>query len=265
MFMANYHLTLKCISRKKKQSAIARATYQSGEKLRDDRNGKTYYKSKSDSIVLYTEISLPPEAPREFKDRQTIWREVDRVEKRSDARTARELIISLPNELILDEQIELVRDFVYDNFVSLGMCADIAIHLKKNKDDPKNDNPHAHILLTTRPVDKNGFCPKKNRDWDKRTNVILWRENWEIAQNRFYERKGLDVRVTHRSYKDRGIINREPIRNLNRREMSLEKKNIPTPKGEENRAIKARNLERENEERERLQERKREYDRGRGR
>ena len=178
--MANYHFELECISRRKGNSAIWSANYQSGERLRDDYHGKTYYHRRVD--VLHAEILLPPDAPKEFLDRQTVWREVDKAEKRSDARTARKVIISLPNELTRDEQIELVREYVSDNFVSLGMCADIAIHEVKNKDDPERDNPHAHILLTTRPADQNGFCPKKNREWDRRENVTLWREHWAEAQ-----------------------------------------------------------------------------------
>ena len=242
--MANFHLEFEPISRKQGRSPIRAASYQSGEKLRDDYYGKTYYHNRND--VLYTEIMLPIDAPPELSNRQILWHEVDKIENRSDSRTAHRVIGSLPNEkeFMLDDYIKIIREYVSDNFVEIGMCTDVAIHMVKNI-NPTRNNPHVHILLTDRPVNQNGFCSKKNRDWNKRENIKLWREEWANVQNRAYERKGLNVRITAKSYIDRGIFDREPKQYLIRKDMYLERINIRTIKGDKNRAIEKRNREHE--------------------
>lgn len=244
--MANFHLEFELISRKQGRSPVRAANYQSGERLRDDYYGRIYY-NRSRSDIVHTEIILPPDAPPEFYDRQTLWREADRAEKRSDSRTARRVIGSLPNELARTEQIELVREYVAGSFISIGMCADIAIHDVINANDPARNNPHVHILLTDRPVSREGFSLKKNREWnDWHGNKLIksWREQWAIAQNRAYKRKGLyDIEVTAKGYIDREIFDREPKRYLSRKDMYLERKEIWTLRGDENRAIEMRNHE----------------------
>ena len=258
--MANFHLEFKTISRRQGRSPISAANYQSGERLHDDYYGRTYY-NRDKSDVLHTEVLLPLNIPPEYNNRQALWREVDKAEKRSDARTARRVIGSLPNELSLTENIELVREYVTENFISLGMCADIAIHEIKNEDDPTRDNIHFHALLTDRPITSNGFALKKNRDWNNRIKIKLWRERWAEAQNRAYERKGLNVRVTEKSYINRGVYKREPKRYLQPRDMILERSGIRTERGDENREIKARNKEHKK----RMLQKKREKKRGRER
>jgi ATP-dependent exoDNAse (exonuclease V) alpha subunit len=242
--MANFHLEFEPISREQGRSPVGAATYQSGEKLRDDYYGRTHYNYRQD--VLHKEIMLPANAPLAFFDRQTLWREVDRAEKRSDARTARRAFGSLPNEreFSVTDYIEIVREYITDNFINMGMCADIAIHYVRNADDPAKDNPHVHILLTDKPVNQDGFCQKKNRDWNKRTNVRVWREQWANVQNKVYERKGLKVTVSHKNYIEQGIFDREPKRYLSRKDMWLERNGIRTIRGDENRD-KKRNQDRE--------------------
>lgn len=140
------------------------------------------------------------------------------------------------------------------------MCADIALHAGHQKD--KRDaiyqeeisyNPHAHILLTTRHVNEKGFSGK-NRDWDKRENVELWREKWEKVQNREFERKGLEVRVNHESYAKQGV-DREPTNHLGHKTTQLERQGIQTDRGNKNRAVNTRNKENEKQKRTREQER----------
>lgn len=118
--------------------------------------------------VVYTEIMLPEHAPNEYNDRNTLWNAVEKSCKADDERTAREVEIALPKELTTKEQIKLVQKYVKENFVDKGMCADIAIHSGRHEHPKgkeefeqhdaaiKKDNPHAHILLTMRPIDKNG-------------------------------------------------------------------------------------------------------------
>ena len=147
--MAIYHLHVGIISRKSGRSSVAAAAYRAGEKIRNEHDGTMHDYSRKTGVV-YSEILLPKNAPPEFEDRAILWNTVEKSEKRCDARTAREVEIALPKDFDLQENIELVREYVKENFVSAGMCADFAIH---NNGD---SNPHAHILLTTRHVDGAG-------------------------------------------------------------------------------------------------------------
>jgi len=157
-------------------SPAAKLSYQRGEKLRDNYFGRIHdYTHRRD--VLWAEIILPLNAPTEYLDPQRFADEVDAAEKRWDARTLREIIASLPNELTVKENIELIKDYIRENFIEHGMGVCVAIHEGKNK-NPEKNNPHAHILLTIREVGPDGFSRKKSRDWDRRANVKAWREQW---------------------------------------------------------------------------------------
>lgn len=205
-----YHFTVKILSRRRKQSAVAAAAYRSGERLYDERR-KQIHDFRKKGGVTYCEILLPPNAPKQFHNREFLWNTVESVEKRKDARLAREAEFALPRECSLEEQISLARAFVLENFVSLGMCADLCIHHRDEK------NPHAHVLLTDRPVSKSGFVEKKNPRWNQKDLIFKWRESWANNLNREYVRKGLEKRVTHESFKARGITDRLPTKHLGRR------------------------------------------------
>ena len=124
--------------RSAKMQSIAHAAYQRGEKIYEKGDKITHdYRSKSG--VVHSEIMLPDGAPSEFMDAQTLWNAVETSEKRKDAQLAREIIVALPREFDLQEQIEIMREYVKTNFVNKGMIAVFSIH---NKGD---DNPHAHI------------------------------------------------------------------------------------------------------------------------
>lgn len=194
--MASYHLSAKIVSRSGARSSVAAAAYRSRSEIEDKRQGITFdYTKKSD--LVHSEIMLPEGAPKRLEDRSVLWNEVEAKEIRKDAQLAREIEIALPRELNLDEQKELVREYAQEQFVNQGMIADINIHHHK-------DNPHAHIMLTTRRVSKNGF-EEKVRDWNKKEQVIKWREQWAVKQNEKLLATGHDTRVDHRSYQDRGI------------------------------------------------------------
>jgi len=194
--MASYHISVKIISRGGGKSAIAAAAYRSRDKLYDERQAMEFDYSKKKDLA-HSEILLPVNAPEKWKDRETLWNEVERFEKRKDAQLAREIELALPRELRLDQQIELVREFAQDQFVSRGMIADICIHKSET-------NPHVHIMLTTREITEDGFG-KKVTDWNKRAELLKWREEWAIVQNRRLLEAGYDVQVDHRSYAVRGI------------------------------------------------------------
>jgi hypothetical protein len=253
--MAIYHLSFKFVSRGQGRSAVSASAYRAGEKLHNEYDGLTHNFTKKRGIS-HTEIILPENAPIEFSDRSTFWNAVEKSEKRADSRTAREIEIALPRELNLDEQIQLVREFIGENITSRGLCADVAIHSgHKHKNDLENPesehdkiihrhNPHVHILFSDRPVNCEGFCAKKDRDLNQKKTLLLLRERWANIQNREFEKRGLEVRVSHESHATRGIEN-EPTIHLGHTAHELEKRGIKTERGNKNREIKERNKARE--------------------
>src|SRR5208283_373824 len=195
--MASYHLSAKMVARSSGRSAVAAAAYRSRSNIYDKHQGLTFdYTRKKD--LAHSEILLPEHAPDRFRDRSTPWNEVEHVERCRDAQLAREIELALPAELTLNQNIELVREFAKANFVDQGMIADVNIHMKK-------DNPHAHILLTTREVTENGFG-KKVRWWPSHSTILNWREEWAKIQNQKLLIYGHDIEVDHRSFDDRGIM-----------------------------------------------------------
>lgn len=240
--MANYHLEIRPISRKQGLSITKQANYITGLTLTDCHNGRTYDDKRTD--VVFSHVFCPGNAPPEYTDIQTLCNEIDRAEKRRDARTAREFIGSLPNELELRDLIRIVQRFIIPNFTRYGLCAVAAIHDKPNVEHPSERNPHVHILVTTRAAGPDGFNRMKDREQDKRKQVRNWRDKWEKVQNDAYKEKGLPVRVSSRSLRSQGI-EREPTRHLSLDDWRREQRGERTPAGDEKRAIAERNKERE--------------------
>jgi ATP-dependent exoDNAse (exonuclease V) alpha subunit len=207
--MAIYHLTVKALGRTKNHKAVAAAAYRSGTKLEDERYASSHDYTRRKG-VMYTEILAPDNAPEWATDRQRLWNEVEKAEKRKDAQVAREIEVALPRELSDEENRELVRDFVKDQVVSRGMIADCAIH-EHHASDGEN-NPHAHILVTLRSVGPEGFGAK-DREWNKTELVESWRENWAEYCNRALEAAGEEARIDHRTLEEQGIM-REPTIHL---------------------------------------------------
>ena len=147
--MASYHLEAKVVSRGAGRSAVAASAYLSGSRLYNDYDGIQHDYTKKQGLV-WQQIFLPEYAPQEWEDREKLWNAVEKVETSKDSRLAREFVVALPIELSREQQIELLQDFIREQFVSYGMCADAAIH------DTDGHNPHAHILLTVRPLDEQG-------------------------------------------------------------------------------------------------------------
>ncbi len=147
--MAIYHLEAKVVSRGAGRSAVAASAYLSCSRLYNDYDGIQHDYTKKQGLV-WQQVFLPEYAPQEWKDREQLWNAVEEVETAKDSRLAREFVVALPIELSRQEQIELLHEFIREQFVSDGMCADAAIH------DTDGHNPHAHILLTVRPLDEQG-------------------------------------------------------------------------------------------------------------
>lgn len=223
--MAIFHCPIKIIQRSRGRSAVAAAAYRSGTKLTNEWDGLTHDFTRKGGVV-HTEIMLPAHAPPGFSDRSTLWNSVEMNEKSKNSQLAREIEVALPVELDRGQQLALVRSFVKDNFVDSGMCADFAIH------DKGNGNPHAHIMLTIRPLTENGEWGAKCRkvyeldaqgkripdgkgsfkshredttDWNDRGRAEEWRAAWAAYANNALEAAGRPERIDHRSYKRQGV------------------------------------------------------------
>jgi hypothetical protein len=246
--MANYHLDVVNVSRgRRKGSGAGRLAYHRGERFRDNYKGVLYdYSYRTD--IVHKEIILAENAPYVYLDPQLLVDEVDRAEARKDSRTFKEVRGSLPNELSMEENVKIAQSYVTENFVSEGMCVSLVLHEGKNEIDPAKNNPHFHALLTTRPINEegNGFSKKKNRSWNERANILRWRESLATIVNKFYSRNGLKIRVSHESYIRQGK-EQEATKRLPRIDYEREKRGEHTACGDRNRAIKARNAEREKE------------------
>lgn len=199
--MAIYHLHVKVIGRKAGSSAVASAAYRSASRLRDERLDRDRDFSAKRGVV-HSEVLLPENAPEQWSDRERLWNDVEAFEVRKDAQLAREVEFAIPREMTQRQGIELARDFVSQQFVDQGMIADLNVHWDVAEDgSPK---PHAHVMLTMRSVDENGFGPKV-RDWNRTEMVERWRERWADHVNERLAELDIDARIDHRSLEAQGI------------------------------------------------------------
>ena len=149
--MAIDHLEAKMVSRGAGRSAVAAAAYLSCSRMLNEYDGVQHDYTRKQGLG-WRQVFLPATAPAEWQDRETLWNAVEETETAKDSRLAREFVAALPIELSREEQIQLLQDFIKEQFVADGMCADAAIH----DPYPPGHNPHAHILLTVRPLDEKG-------------------------------------------------------------------------------------------------------------
>ncbi|MCG7357643.1 Ti-type conjugative transfer relaxase TraA [Roseomonas mucosa] len=202
--MAIYHFSARVIGRGQGRSVVAAAAYRSGMRLHDERLGQSFdYAGKTG--VVHSEILLPEGAPRHWSApsgeaqrvaRAALWNAVEAGERRKDSQLARDIEIALPRELGQAEAIRLARDFVAEQFVARGMVADLNVHWGRSQDG--GEQPHAHVLLTMRRIEGEGFG-RKEVAWNDRALLRGWRERWaELANERLAE-AGHDRRIDHRS------------------------------------------------------------------
>ena len=149
--MAIYHLEAKVISRGAGRSAVAAAAYMSCSQILNDYDGIQHDYTRKRGLV-WQQVFLPQYAPAAWQERSVLWNAVEENEKKKDSRLAREFVVALPIELTSAQWQELLSNFIQNNFVADGMCADVAIH----DPHPPGHNPHAHIMLTVRPLDEQG-------------------------------------------------------------------------------------------------------------
>ncbi|AYH00909.1 conjugal transfer protein [Pectobacterium parmentieri] len=190
--MAIFHLEFKIVKRSEGMSSCRKAAYHARCKITDDRTGNTYdFSHRSD--LFHHQILAPVSAPSHIiESSTTLWNEVEKVERQKDGQTARYFDVAIPCKLNNEDKIKLVVEYCQKNFVDKGMIADIAFH------DLDGQNPHAHVMLTLKPITADGFG-KKERSWNDKKNVILWRESWAVIANRYLAAAGSSERVDHRS------------------------------------------------------------------
>lgn len=269
--MAIYHCSIKNIGRSSGRSAVASAAYRAGEKLADHETGIVSDYTRKGGVI-HSEIMIPEHAPEEYNDREILWNAVQKKEKSKDARLAREVEVALPIELSYEQQLYVLRSYIKSNFVDEGMCADFAIH------DKGDGNPHAHIMLTTRPIKENGKWGTKEKKAyaldengeripvidqatgeqkiEKKTGRKVWKRE-TVKANDWNKREkveqwretwakecnhflGEDQRIDHRSYERQGIEKAATIHE-GYEARDMERKGKVSDRCEINRKIKEKN------------------------
>lgn len=260
------HTHVDIVTRSKGASVIAKAAYNARDKLNDEHYGKVHDYSKKEDLV-FSKIFLPEHISKEFSDREYLWNSVEKIEKSKNSQLARNLLFTLPRELNEEDRIKLISEFIEEYFTSKGMIADCNIHNPLASDN--EEQPHAHILLTLREIDKQGKWKPKCRkeyildengekiklksgnyksrkvnlnDWNEPDKAKEWRENFSKKANEYLEKNGIVKRIDPRTFEDQGREELPQI-HLGTASYQMEKKGIKTERGNHNRKIIAFNLE----------------------
>lgn len=238
--MANYHLTVKGISRKSGRSCVSALAYRSASMLVDQRTGETYdYRNKEN--VEYVEIVISDNSHFCIKEiyeeckisRQTALQKLSDIfeaaEKRKDARVYREIEFSLPRELTKEQNVAWAREFIQNTCVAKGMIAIMNYHFEIDKKTGE-EKPHCHVLLSTREAIETGLSTHKQPAWDRIELLCEWREQYAAYQNAALKEHGFEVRVDHRSHEDRGLIEIDPQPKRNRAISQMAERGLKTDK-----------------------------------
>ena len=258
--MFHFHVTQ--VKRSAGQSVVASAAYRAGEKLHSEYYGEDNDYTRKGGVIC-SEILLPPHAPPSFSDRETLWNEVEKAERGKKAQLAYSFDIALQNEFSMQENIDLARQFLLDNFVSRGMVVDFAVH-QPDKENGGISNQHFHVMCPIRPIEPDGRWGNKQRreyvldehgervldeagnyvfnavpttDWGKPETLEAWRRAWAEMCNAKFAEKGLDCRIDHRSFARQGV-EQIPTQHEGPTVRAMEAKGIRTDKGDLNRFIR---------------------------
>ncbi|OOR87703.1 MobQ family relaxase [Moraxella bovis] len=253
--MAIYHLSIKPISRSSGRSAVASIAYRAGIEITDERLGKTYDYTKR-SGILWTGLATPHGLNI---DRNELWNRAEKTETRSNSRTAREIVINIPHELMQGDQSAgkmLAYEFATSLSQKYGIAVDVAVHAPDKQGD--NRNYHAHLLLTTRQItqEQDGIFEFGKKSQLEMSNTQLKqagllsnqnelkeiRREWAELANEYLAEQGIDTRIDHRSHKDRGLETLPTVK-MGWKATELERQGIRTEVGDQNRAIKAYNAQ----------------------
>ncbi len=237
--MAIYHFSVQVISRATGRSAVAAAAYRAADRLHDERLDR-YHDFTNKSGVVHSEILLPEGAPERFSDRERLWNEVEATEKRKDAQLSREVEFSIPREMNQAQGVALAQEFAQAEFVERGMIADLNVHWDIGADGLAK--PHAHVMLTMRAVNEQGFGAKE-RDWNRTELVEQWRERWADHVNTRLAELDIDARIDHRSLEAQGI-ELEPQDKIGPAAQRMGERGLESERIEDHREIARRNGER---------------------
>ena len=221
--MAVYFLNLKTFGRSNGSSAVSAAAYRAGERIHDERSGKTY--DHTDRLdVMHKEIVLPTRFSNDdmpwARERASLWNLAEAAETRKNARVAREYLLALPAELASEQRVGLVQEFSRELSDRYGFALDVSIHAPRDFPGSDPRNFHAHLLATTRSVTVDGLGSKTTLEMqDSRRRelglapviyeLLHVRERWAGAANQALADAGLAARIDHRSLAAQGI-DREP-------------------------------------------------------
>lgn len=155
--MAIFHMSISNVSRAKGSSSCASLAYIAASKVYEERTHQTYSYGRKERVMKVATL-LPDGAPRAYADAAQLFNAIEKHEQASNARTAKKIVVALPRELSLDESDEILTDFIRDNLCANGYCATYAIHRDKD-----GNNPHAHILVANRQINKKGEWSSKRK------------------------------------------------------------------------------------------------------
>lgn len=242
--MATFHLHVQSIGRGEGRSAVAAAAYRRSARLEDARTGLDHDFRAKGGYVAGGVVGWPD-------DPGSLWNAAEAAERHPRAMVAREVLVALPRDLDDDERRRLVADFAAWLHGRHGVAVQWDIH---RPDRPAEaDNPHAHLLITTRTVGPDGRLGAKTRDLDKSTtsgaHIEAWRAEWARAVNAELAAAGTVARVDARSLRAKaeaaGLpVAPEPMERLGPSAAAMERRGRCTAKGDRNRRRRARNAER---------------------
>lgn len=241
--MSMYHLSLKTISRGDGKNSLASAAYRSGEKLTDELTDTTFDYTRKQNIDGNF-ILVPEGAPEWTRDRSKLWNAVEKSETnkngslKKNARLSYEIELSMQTELSKEENMNMTKKFLQENFVNRGFIVDVNFHNLEN-----NENPHAHCMLTTRELTEDGFGKKIDRNTIKKREFLenTIRPSWEQHINETFEANNIAARVTCKSFKKLGITDKRPEKYLGPKVLGMYAKGIDTDRMKEFREDKLYN------------------------
>ena len=243
--MAVYFLNLKTFGRSTNSSAVSAAAYRAGERIKDERSGRTYDHTERRD-VMHKEIIVPAEFASDAvpwaRERASLWNLAESAESRVNARVAREYLVALPVELSPEERLGLVRGFSQELSDRYRFAVDVAIHEPRQFPGSDPRNFHAHLLATTREVGIEGLGAKTTLEWnDARrrdfglppaiNELLHVRERWANVTNEALRDANLTARVDHRSLQQQGI-DREPRPQIPRAVFEMERHGYRTVVGD---------------------------------
>jgi ATP-dependent exoDNAse (exonuclease V) alpha subunit len=243
--MAIYFLNLKTFGRSNGSGAVSAAAYRAGERIKDERTGRTYdHTDRQD--VMHKQIVLPSEFSSDAvswaRDRTSLWNSAESAESRINARVAREYLVALPAELSTEQQLKLARTFSYELADRYRFAVDLSIHEPRKFPGSDPRNFHAHLLATTREVGVEGLGAKTSLEWaDTRrremgmgpaiNELMHVRERWANVTNEALQEAHLTARIDHRSLQEQGV-DREPRPYLPKPVFEMERHGYRTTVGE---------------------------------